>query len=77
MPDMDVVGEEIGTALFASMGDDLANMTEEQIMEQFVKELPKIIKDAPTTTEDSEVPMVWESDAWKIDSSPFEDLEGL
>lgn len=76
MPDMDAVGEELTAALFAGMGEDAANLTEDQIMEEFARILPDIMKDAPVTTENSEIPMVKEGGDWKIEASPFEDLEG-
>lgn len=75
MPDMDAVGEELMAGLFSSMGDDLANMTEEQMMAEFAKKLPELMKNAPTVTEKEAIPMVKEGGAWKIAASPFEDLD--
>lgn len=72
IPDMDYVLDK----LFASMGDDAMNMTEEQIMAKMAEELPKVIKDAPITTETDQVSLVWENDKWLIDEDPFSGLQG-
>ncbi len=76
MPDMDAVGDQLGATLMAAMGEDAANLSEEEMMEAFARALPEVMKNAPIITEETEIPMVKEGGDWKIAASPFEGLEG-
>lgn len=76
MPDMEAVMEDMMTAMFSSIDEeDMLNMTEEQMAEEFAKVLPELLKNAPTITEEDEMPLVKEDGNWKIVASPFEDLD--
>ncbi len=77
MPDMEAIDEEAMMELFFGLGMDLENMSEAQMAEAFAKKLPELLKKAPTVTKDEKIDMAKEGGAWKIASSPLEDLEGL
>lgn len=55
--------------------EDYSNLTPQQIIQQFTLEFVKLLNTLPTATAGQDISLVWEDEAWKIASDPFEDLE--
>lgn|GEM_PF-3067763 len=77
MPDMEKLVEEMFKLIGEMMesGMDISQMSEEQIAAALMEKIGKIIGELPTVTKTMDIKMVWEADAWKIKTNPFEDIE--
>ncbi len=77
-PDMDAILEQLMSVVgeIMSSGADVANMTQEQINDAYMKGLEGLLEDTETTTFDEEIEMVWEDNLWKLNSNPFAAIQG-
>jgi hypothetical protein len=79
IPDM----TEVFSALDEAMNSASANATDPTqidfaaLMTEIAEQVPAIIKDAPTTTEDVSIGLVWEDGTWKITDDPFSELQSI
>ncbi|MBN2027846.1 MAG: DUF4878 domain-containing protein [Actinobacteria bacterium] len=67
MPDMDVAVNEVPMKVFEKLSDDVANLTDEQIMEEFAKMAPEFMRDMPTVTEPGAFLLVATGLEWRIE----------
>ncbi|MBN2026288.1 MAG: DUF4878 domain-containing protein [Actinobacteria bacterium] len=77
MPDMDVAGTEIPMKVFEKLGDEANNLTDEQIMEEFAKMVPELMKEMPTFTASGSFSLVKDDEVWLIDGAPIMDVAAI
>ncbi len=77
MPDLEKLMEKIFEIVGEMMGSgmDITEMSEEQITEMMMKKMKSLIDELPTVTKTVDIKLVWENEAWKMKSNPFEDIE--
>lgn len=77
MPDMDVAGNEVPMKVFEKLGDEVNNMTDEQIMEEFAKMVPELMKEMPTVTKSGSFSLARDDAVWVIDGPPIIDIAAI
>ncbi len=77
MPDVEKLMEKLFEVFGQLMesGMDMTSMTEERMTAMLMDKMGKMIDELPMTTKTVDIKLVWESEAWKIKTNPFEDIQ--